>query len=267
MRLSQGRRQEADGELRTLLDGGHIPEPLADFAYNLLVGLEPDAILLTNGDNDTYPPLALQAARAFRPDVAVVNLSLLNVYWYRAAVRSGPLAVPVPLLDKEGAGPQSAEAVKGLIASLKADGWKRPLYVAVTVPVQQQGIPNKLSLEGIVYRVLPEAGEGLATDAERLALNLDKRYRLESATSLAINWTAWSSLPPLMSNYAGAYARLAGALARSGDLGGAREQMSRALALCEFHHAARLGRDLVGGWSEWDPTSPDVARWKEKFGQ
>ncbi len=266
IRLSQGRRQEAEAHLRALLDRGFMPEPLVDVGYNLLVGVEPNAIVLTNGDNDTYPPLALQAARGYRTDVAIVNLSLLNTEWYRRSLKDGPLAVPVPLLERKEPGVQSPQAVTGLIESLRKAGWKRPLYLAVTVNLEGYSFPNKLSLEGLVYRVLPGAGSGVEIDPERLALNLDKRYRLESATSLAVNWQAWSSLRGLMANYATARAQLAAALAAAGNLADARAQMARALDLSDFQKDKPLGRRLIDGWSRWDSGSQELTRWKERFG-
>ena len=67
-----------------------------DFGANYLKTLQPDGIIFTNGDNDTFPLWYNQEVEAVRTDTRVCNLSYLQTDWYinqmkRKAYESEPV--------------------------------------------------------------------------------------------------------------------------------------------------------------------------------
>lgn len=122
------------------------------YNYNVLVGLEKNAILLTLGDNDTYPIWYLQA-KGIRKDVHLVNLSLIALDYYREKVFQ-ELDIEkidhVSDLEKADFDFFKSHVVKNVASNKK----NYPTYLALTLACEDKytkNIQENLYLTGLAY--------------------------------------------------------------------------------------------------------------------
>lgn len=169
-----------------------------EYAWNILAGLDENAIIFTNGDNDTFPIWYLQYVEQFRRDVTVVNLSLVNLPWYIKQLRHNE-GLAMRRSDEEidrlkhrmFEDPQTGERelimikdyVLHDIVTTNNENLQRPVFFAVTIP--QENMKRyfaNLSMEGMAYRLVETRGpDGLpATNIDKVLENMLGVYRLGS---------------------------------------------------------------------------------------
>jgi tetratricopeptide (TPR) repeat protein len=168
--LSRGDTDLERQSVRRMVHTGFLTPAVLEYTRWILRSLPERAILLCNGDLDTYPAVALQETEGLRLDVAVVNLPLLNTTWYRRMVRDRlhvPLTPDDVALDALGSqpGPQGdyiyadRRIVVDWLESLRDGGFPRPLAAAITVPTGYPGpeADGRIVLSGPfrLYRARP----------------------------------------------------------------------------------------------------------------
>jgi tetratricopeptide (TPR) repeat protein len=258
--LRAGNKSLAKKCLEQVVKLGDMPKPLYDFGYNLLAGAPRNAIVFTNGDNDTYPPLAAQAVEGFRTDVSIVNVSLLNLQWYVRYLRDN--GVPIPLNDSEIEALEwtkeatvSAVVQRALYDGLKKGG-TRPIAYAVTVNDKAIGAPRVVT--GLVEIVGGVGGQpagptsGAKDDtpynvAETRRL-FDKVFRLASFTDPSVNWDRENVLRRLGLNYVTLLSEIGFRSFRESPPVDGAPYLSRAIAIATFHRNLNVAKEILERW-------------------
>lgn len=194
------------------------------YGWNMINFLEEDAIIITNGDNDTFPLWYLQQVEGIRTDVDIVNLSLIQINWYieQLKARDVPMSFTYDEIERmtpywtrdPDTGELTLITLKDIALHdiLRENNWKRPIYFAVTVD-DFQGYYDNLELEGMVFRLKPEAGRHMI-NVEKTYENCFENYRYDSLVDVEDGWRVMDEIykPPtttrLVTNYAAGFSRL-----------------------------------------------------------
>ena len=182
-----------------------------DFGANYLMTMQDEGnpIILTNGDNDTFPLWYNQEVEGVRTDTRDVNMEYLQTDWYidqmkRPAYDSPALPISLKHEDYQegrleylpistdsltiGSGKDEMvirfKGKQGLyknelmvLEMLSHADWSRPVYMSINSGGNYLSfLEDHLVLEGLAYRISPQA-KGKQVDVERLYDNIMHRFR------------------------------------------------------------------------------------------
>jgi hypothetical protein len=255
-----------------------------DYAHNMLAGLEPDAIIFTGGDNDTYPLWFIQNVEHYRPDVRVIVLTLLQTDWYVKQLRDDEPRVPIALTDAEIERMHPVVLKDGGVAYnddlmvqhiIQTADWKRPIYFATSVAGNKwRPYDRYLESQGLVLHLVPWEGTSMR-NTFMMKRDFDRYFLFRGI--LTKDWQPDDSvykdrdLATTLNNYGVAAAELANGLAMEKDYAGAAHWAEVSLAFAPNLKASRVllgtyyaysnerekGIDHYRRMIELDPTEPE----------
>jgi tetratricopeptide (TPR) repeat protein len=261
--------------LRRLVALGDMPRPLLEWGRNMVAGAPPGAVILTNGDNDTYPPLAYQTITGDRPDVAIVNLSLLNTSWYIRHWRDRGALITLTDEQIDALQPRrdakiADQVQQHMLANSRRAVGGRPLCYAVTVYESNIATDAPLMLEGLLRRVepggapSPKAGlEEGPVDLERTRELIDTVYLFDGARDPFVDWKREQAVGSLCLNYAALLGQVGAWLLETQRAGDAGPYLYRAIEIMAAHSGTDKCGGLIDAWQQADPHSALLARARE----
>ncbi len=166
--LTNGNQEQVDFFCEKLFKAGEFPPSLMAWNYNTLHSLEKNGILLTHGDNDTYPAWVIQSVKKVRPDVKVLNVNLLIYNTYRERVFEE--------MGLENFSSSEFPDYKDMYLAITRQFMQqaeRPVYVATSVPeFIRNALGDSLYLVGLAFKYSPVPFDNVAF----LKNNFEKKF-------------------------------------------------------------------------------------------
>ena len=217
--------------------GNYIPY---DYGRNLLMSAEPNGILFSHGDNDTFPLWCLQEAYGMRTDIAVVNLSLANTHWYIRQLRD-IFGLELPWTDEEINQMRAYRDSNGQfirpqdhVVDALVDRYygERPLYFTVTTGssarrYKGQPLDSRLRMTGLLFQIGEPSGRIDVDVQKSLEFFLGGGFQARGIADPDVYMDEATSR--LTANYGNAFLMVADTLRRAGDVDMAKKVARRAI--------------------------------------
>jgi len=158
---------------------------LVNYNYNVLMSTEENAVIFTNGDNDTYPARMLQETKWVRTDVSILNISMsgTETYLERVLGKKGIKVNRKELMQKAvTTGSDNTKSfsistfVQEVCKYLAQNYPDFPVYFALTVYEEHfKPLKDDLYIVGLAYQYSPKRIDNIAVTKK----NLENNFRLD----------------------------------------------------------------------------------------
>lgn len=163
--------------------------------YNVLQSLESNAILITSGDNDTYPVWVLQWAKGVRKDVSVLNHSMIGLAEYRKLYFK-ELSIPEWPFTYDSF--DSYPAFQSAMLQHIKKHTNRPVYFAISAqPQLYKDFKKDIYNVGMAYKWSDQKFDNIAVTKK----NYEKKYMLDYLQLDASNHISQNVVEHMNANY------------------------------------------------------------------
>jgi hypothetical protein len=169
------RRDKKNSEViaKKWLASNDISAGVYTWNYNMLQSVDDNAILLTVGDNDTYPAWILQRAKGIKPNVSVVNLGLIRLDDYRKTYFE-ELGIPYIEIDREKN--PGYEAIQTMMIKHIRENTDRPVYLGISASQKvYESFKDEVYNVGLAYKCCDYTFDNIAV----IKKNYEKYYMLD----------------------------------------------------------------------------------------
>ena len=225
--------------LRWKVNGKYSPGILA-WNHNALMSVESGGLMLTWGDNDTYPSWLLQQGFGIRPDVIVANIHLLNSHEeYRQRILKS-------------VGVSSSTSADDWLETLLAES-ERSVFFGIGVPKSiRSKHQNNLYLSGLAFRY---ENQKIYNPIPELKKNMEQSFLLDYLTQPFFEDKSQTVLESMNLNYLPAMILLHEHYLDQGDTIAA--EKFKFLSQHVAYQAKRLD-DVTHFFEEQDPTPKTI---------
>ncbi|MDB4088285.1 hypothetical protein N9544_01550 [Flavobacteriales bacterium] len=179
--LMKGNELEYTKYSKLWFNSNSLSTNLLNFGYNVLASCEDKSVLITNGDNDTYPLFLVQESMNFKPNVEVLNIYLLQKEGYRNSVFK---KLGIKGFDKNKNEFKDNYAFMKAIARHMESELNVPLYYSSTVnPGLYKETKDKVYVTGLALKYSENKFDNIAI----LKKNVEQSFKLDYLTSNFFN--------------------------------------------------------------------------------